>query len=218
MVGDQDDMVARLRAVLPPRWFPDVAPVLSGLLSGLANTAASTFSLVRYAQRQARIATAEDGWLDLVTQDCFGGLLTRQIGETDTHLRARVRRELLRERATRPALLAQIVDVTGNVPIVFEPARPADTGGWGAACSYGLAGGWGSLTLPFQCLVTARRASGGGIPALSGYGQGAGGYGVGSLAYVSPAQVLASSGDGDLLSAIASVMPAGAIAWTRIIS
>ncbi len=211
-------MVARLRAVLPPRWFPDLAPVLSGLLSGLASTAALMFSLVRYAQRQTRIATAEDGWLDLVAQDCFGDLLTRQVDETDTHLRARVRRELLREHVTRPALVAQITDVTGNVPMVFEPARPADTGGWGTACSYALAGGWGSLALPFQCLVTARRASGGGIPALSGYGQGAGGYGIGSLAYVSPTQVLATSGDSDLLAAIAGVMPTGAIAWTRIIS
>ena len=212
MTGDQADMLRRLRAALPARWFPDVAPLLDGLLSGLAKIASGTFDLVQYAKRQARIATATDLWLDLIARDCFGIRLQRRAGETDEPFRARIRRELLRPRATRAALVAQVRDLTGFAPWVFEPSRPADTGAWNGPAGYGVAGGWGSLGLPFQVLIVARRPLGGGIADLPGYG--AGGYAVAG-AYGS-LDMLGGITDADILATIAAVMPAAGTAWTRI--
>lgn len=213
MIGDEADMLARLRAALPARWFPDVAPLLDGVLSGLAQAAASGYGLVQYARQQARIATATDLWLDLIAADCFGPRLQRRAAEADAPFRARIQRELLRPRATRAALIAQVQDLTGAAPWVFEPSRPADTGVWGGWCGYGVAGGWGSLALPFQVFVVARRPLDGGIALLPGYDQG-GGYGVAG-AYASLA-MLGGVTDADILATIAAVIPAAATAWTRI--
>jgi hypothetical protein len=212
MRGDQTDMLSRLRAALPARWFPDVAPVLDGLLSGLAQAQASTFGLIAYARGQTRIATATDLWLDLIAQDCFGVRVQRRAAEADGPFRARIQRELLRPRATRAALAAQLLDLTGSTPWIFEPSRPADTGAWGGPAGYGVAGGWGNLAMPFQCLVVARRPLTGGIPLLPGYGSG--GYRVAG-AYASLA-ALAGVTDADIDATIAAVMPACGIAWTRI--
>jgi hypothetical protein len=143
MTGDASDVVRRLKAVLPARWFPDSAPLLEGLLAGLADAWAWLYSLLRYARQQTRIATATDGFLDLIAQDCFGGRLVRAGGQTDAAFRAIIQREMLRERGTRAAVISVLTDLTGRAPVVFEPARPADTGGWGLALGYGAGGGWG---------------------------------------------------------------------------
>jgi len=222
MIGDQDDMVARLTAVLPSRWFPDVTPILSGLLAGLGQAAAWVYDLIGYTQLQTRIATATGGWLDFVAQDFFGPLLVRQLGESDDSLRARIDQALLRPRATRSALAGQIEDLTGRTPWLFEPMRPADTGCWNSMLSYGGTGaagfgGWGNLHMPFQMLAVVYRAAAGGVPNASGYGDGAGGYGHGALEYA-PASVTGTDADVQTLSAIAAVMPTCGIAWTRITS
>ena len=39
--GSIADMLGRLKAVLPTRWFADETPVLDGVLSGFAATAAA---------------------------------------------------------------------------------------------------------------------------------------------------------------------------------
>lgn len=212
MLGDPTDMLSRLRAALPARWFPDVAPLLDGLLSGLAQAGAATYGLVQYAHTQARIATATNLWLDLVAADFFGIRLQRRAGEADGPFRVRIQRELLRPRATRPALVAQLHDLTGRAPWIFEPSRPADTGVWGGWAGYGVAGGWGSLSLPFQLFVVARRPAGSGIPLVPGYG--AGGYGVAGE-YVA-LNMLSGVTDADIFATITAVMPAAATAWTRI--
>lgn len=218
VIGSQADMVARLRAVLPARWFADDSPVLDGVLAGLGQAAAQTFALLAYARAQTRMATASDLWLDLLAGDWFGGRLARRGGETDTQLRARIRQELLRERGTRAALVAQVTQLVGRAPAIFEPTRPADTGAWGTACGYGAGGGWGSLALPFQCFVTVRRPTGAGIAMVDGYGGTLGGYGVGAIEYASASLLVSAVSDADIMAAIAGVMPTAAIAWTRIVT
>src|ERR1700734_1385135 len=100
MIGDKDDMVTRLQAVLPTRWFPDDAPILVGMLSGLASTWVWAYDLLRYVTTQTRILTATDIWLDIVSQDFFGTSLPRVSGQSDDAFRGRIRRELFRERGT----------------------------------------------------------------------------------------------------------------------
>ena len=216
MIGTAADMLARLRQLLPLRWFPDTAPVLSALLAGLSDGWAWLYVMLGYVKAQTRIATATDSFLDLIARDFFAGGLPRRFGEADAAYRARIRHELLRPRATRAALVAELTALTGRAPVVFEPARPADTGAYGMALGYGACGGWGSLLLPFQVFVTAFRARGSGVPLAGGWGSGAGGFGGGALQYVSLAMVQSQVTDTDIAAAIAGTMPVAVTAWTRI--
>jgi hypothetical protein len=106
MTGDQQDMLTRLRTVLPTRWFPDHAPVLDGLLNGLASGWGWAYQLLQYVKAQTRIATATDVWLDIVAHDFFGSRLSRRPGQSDTAFRSRIQREIFRERGTRGAIVS----------------------------------------------------------------------------------------------------------------
>lgn len=165
MTGDADDMLARLRALIPP-WFADDAPILDGLLAGIAAVLAFAYRLVAYAKRQTRIATASDTWLDLVALDFFGSRFRRRPVESDDAFRPRILFELLRPRATRDAITTALIDLTGRPPVILEMFNPGDCGGYGIG-GFAYAGG------------------GDAVP-VSGYGDPAGGYGAGRFAYVAP--------------------------------
>lgn len=225
--GDQSDMAARMRAVLPAGWFPDEAPVLSALLAGFGSVWNGVWVLFVYLLAQLRIATAARGILDLISGDFFASALPRRAGESDDAFRARIKREMFRERGTRQAVLCVLTDLVGNPPAVFEPAHPRDAGGYAAAGSqvctglaYGRAGGWGSLQLPYQFFVVGRRGSRSPIANCMGYytgsGWAGGGYGAGAIQYVSPDWTEGQVTDGDLFAAAASVLPANAIAWMAL--
>jgi hypothetical protein len=204
-------MAVRVRAVLPSRWFPvsseggpTATPVLDGLLAGLGAGWAAIYSQLAYAKLQTRIATATDVFLDLISGDFFGSELSRHAGEPDGAFRARVQASLLAPKATRAALTAALLDLTGQMPVVFEPAYTHDTGGWGGVADpiagggfgYGAGpmlqlvasepGGWGSLALPFQFFVTACRPLVNGAANVGGYGgksapAAGGGFGCGNV-------------------------------------
>ena len=224
MTGDQQDILFRLKQVLPLQWFPDVTPVLDTLLNGVASAWAWVYELLQYVIAQARISTAADTWLDLIATDYFGSRLERRVGECDDAYRLRIQLELVRQRGTRQAVALSLVDQTGRLPIVFEPANTFDTGGYGGisrvatGLAYGSAGGWGSLSLSFQFFVTAYRPLGGGIGSVSGWGCPDGGYGQGSLEYGDLAMIQGQITDSDICKAITDVLPVGVIAWTRISS
>jgi len=224
MTGDQQDILSRLKQVLPLQWFPDNTPVLDTLLNGVAWAWAWVYELLQYVITQARISTAEDTWLDLIAADYFGSGLGRRVGENDDAYRSRIRLELIRQRGTRRAVILSLVDLTGRSPIVFEPANTLDTGGYGSisgtagGVAYGVAGGWGSLSLPFQFFVTAYRPASVGIGSVSGWGCGGGGYCQGSLEYASLTMMQGQITDVDICTAITDVLPVGVIAWTRISS
>lgn len=224
MTGDQTDMVARLKAVLPLRWFSDTTPVLDAVLSGLAVVWSWTYDLVSFARQQTRIATAAGIWLDMIANDFFGARLSRRTGEADDAFRSRIQQEIARPRATRHAIVVALTELTSRTPVIFEPAQAGDTGGWGgiaggAALSnglgYGTAGAWGSLAMPFQVFVTAFRAPEGGIAAVAGWG-GPAGYGIGAIEYGDLTMVTGPVTDADLYAAVAAVMPAAATAWMQI--
>ena len=216
MLGDQQDMLRRIKTVLPARWFADASPVLDGVLNGLAAGWAWVYGLLGFVVAQTRIATATGVWLDMIARDCFGTRLSRRGGQADDVFRARILRELLRERGTRGAISAVLQDLTGRTPVIFEPARIADTGAYDAGIGYGVAGAWGCLNLPYQCFVTAFRPHGNGIAQVSGWGAPAGGYGRGALEYASLGMVQGQVTDADINAAVAGVLPVATIAWTRI--
>ena len=86
--GDQANTVARLKALLPNGWFAqDSTPILDGFLNGIAWALSFIYSLAAYARLQTRIATATDGFLDLITADFFGDTLPRNYQEDDASFR-----------------------------------------------------------------------------------------------------------------------------------
>jgi hypothetical protein len=217
MTGDSSDILARFKAVLPIRWFSDSTPILDSLLSGLAWAWSWAYSLLDYVRMQTRIATATDVWLDVIAGDLFGSRLQRDAGQSDDAFRALIESSLLREHGTRQAIIAAVEGLTGRAPMIFEPMRTTDTGGYAiGGVGFGAGGGWGSLSLPFQCFVTAYRPSGSGIALVSGWGDPVGAYGTGALEYASLAMVQGQVTDSDIDMAIADVMPVAAIAWTSI--
>lgn len=217
--GDASDMLARLKAVLP-RWFPSSSSILDGILSGMAAIAASVFGQIQYAALQTRVQTATDGWLDMIAADFFGASLLRRSNELDASMRSRILLNLLRERATRAALSRALLDLTGRAPIIYEPTRPADTGGYGlGGAGYGVAGCYGSLAVPFNCFVVAFRPASSGIPYVAGYGMPAGGYSQPSRAeYASLDSAQTAASDAAIYAAVEAVRPAGVTVWTAITS
>lgn len=160
MTGDQNDMWQRLRLTLPTRWFADSAPVLDGLLTGLGAAWSSLYGLLQFAILQSRMATATQDFLDMAACDFFGATIVRRTGETDDVFRARLRRAMQRLRATRSSL-ADAASEAGFTVSIFEPARPADTGAYNVpvGLAWNTSGGWGSLEMPLECLVTASRSA-----------------------------------------------------------
>jgi hypothetical protein len=221
--GDASDITLRLQRWLPSRWFPQGAGTrVWATISGFASVLAVNFQQVVYASAQSRIATSTDAFLDLASTDYLNNF-PRRSNEPDPAYSYRIRREIVRPRNTRAAIIEALQDLTGNTPTVFRPSNPTDTGGYGIACGYGAAGGYGSYTLPFQALVKIQRgtAPGYGAPSafsgpVAGYGSPNGGYGVGDATYISSAPAIGAVTDDDIYVAVDSVTPAGHINWVQI--
>lgn len=162
-IGSTDDMVRRVRTVLPAAWFPmtspdaasSATPVMDGLLAGWGWAWSYCHGLTEYVIQQARIATATAGLLDMICVDFFGLLLRRRAGETDDALRSRIQANLLIPRATRSALSSALLTLLGRAPMIFEPGRASDTGGYGSPTIT-----IGSNRMELQYLVTVASGAG----------------------------------------------------------
>jgi hypothetical protein len=226
MTGDLFNIVLRLRSTLPKRWFGENSPNLDALLTSIANPWVWLYDLISYSIRQTRLATASDEWLDLIATDYFGSRLGRKVSETDIAYRVRIRRALLREAATRSAVLRGLQGLTGIEPAIFEPANCMDTGGYGTlsgdptlrvvGLAYGKAGGWGNLALPYQFFVTAARPLVPGVAMLAGYGTPSGAYGQGCLGYVAVSLLPGQVTDAEIQNTLSGLLPINAVAWLRI--
>jgi hypothetical protein len=218
MTGDQADCLARIKALLPYRWFPDSTPILDALLSGPAWALSFIYSLIQYAQLQTRIATATDGFLDLISYDFFGNNLPRNSQELDAPFRSRIVATLLKPKATRTAMIAALVALTGRTPEIFEPARPMDTGAYGANIwGYGSAGGYGSMLLRAQAFIIAYRQSQSGIPYVAGYGSSSGGYSTASRGeWANLSLVQGSVTDAGIYNLINQTKAAGTEMWVQL--
>jgi hypothetical protein len=216
--GDRTDLLGRIQSLLPRGWFGDSPTILTALLTGFAAIYASLYTVLSYARQQMRIATATDGWLDVISADFFGPSLPRKTNESDTAFRNRITVNLFRERATRKAIIQVLTTLTGRASTIVEPERPADTGGYGIPTSgYSVAGAYGSMLLSFQAFVTAYRPHGTGIPFVAGYGSSPSGYSIASRGeYASLSMVLTTVADADIYAAVASVIPIGTIVWVNI--
>ena len=155
MTGNESDFVARLRLTLPEGWFADNAPLLSGLLHGLGAAWSGFYDLLASVRLQARLATATGQFLDIAGRDFFGSRVGRRNGESDDAFRNRLRQRMRSEGGTRAALVLA-AERAGYSARVFELSQPSDTGAYNVAggLAWGIAGGWGSLQMPLECLAT----------------------------------------------------------------
>jgi hypothetical protein len=226
MTGDLTDIVSRLWAVLPKRWFAEQSPNLEAMLTCIATPWVWLHDLICYVIKQTRLRTATDEWLDLMAVDYFGYKIKRKSNEADFPYRARIQAALLREAATRAAVSSCMEYLIGTKPAIFEPANCMDTGSYGlltgdpnmpgTGLAYGQAGGWGSLGLPFQFFVSATRPATPGVSMVAGYGISSGGYGEGAISYVDLSLFPGHVTDQDIQSVLSSLLPVNAIAWLRI--
>ena len=132
-----------------------------------------------YAALQTRIGSATDGWLDMIAGDFFGNDLPRKPGEADAVYRARIISNITVEKGTRAGVIKAVQALLGVTPTVFEPANPADTGGYNMGCAYNVAGGWGSTELPYTFFVRIPPMAQAAALPCNGYAGPLGGYGVG---------------------------------------
>ena len=214
--GDADDIVARIKHLIPHRWFAWAAPLRDALLGGLGDGAAWCYSWILYARKQSRIATSDSLWLDLIAYDFLGRYLTRS-GMTDDQFRARIMATILQERVTRAGMFNAIAGLVGTEPKIFEPWNTGDAGAYGmGVIGYGQAGGWGSLIYPAQVLIDVTRPPVAGVPNLNGYGGWLGGYGTAAIQYINTATQEIGITNAMIYDIIAKTKPTGVIAWTRI--
>lgn len=222
MTGDVEDIVRRLRSVIPKGWFGEQSPNLSAILRSFATPWVWLFSLLAFVQAQSRVSSASDMWLDLIAQDYLGANCRRKPHESDTLYRVRLRNLLLPHAATRSALAGGVERLTGAAPAIFEPSNCGDTGSYGSLAAtspglaYGVQGGWGSLTLPNQFFINVGPPAINDASAFAGYGTGAGGYGTGHSAYLDLSLVPGRITDQDIQTTICRFLPIGAVAWLRI--
>lgn len=216
MTGDTADMLARLKMVLPARWFADSSPILDALLTGLASAWSGLYASLAYVIAQGRIATASGIFLDIAAADFCPGGLPRRAGEADAAYSLRIRSNLLQSRATRPSVVSALTNLTGRAPKIFEPFNATDTGGYNVNLGYNTAGGYGSANLPFQFFVTAFRPNNTPISNAGGYGSGPGGYRTAPMFYADAAEFQGNISDADIFAAVAAVLPTATTAWTKI--
>ena len=222
--GDQTDMQARLKAVLPSAWFKNPAPIKNALLAGCGWMHAQSYALLNYVKQQGRVATASDVFLDIAARDYTGARVTRRLQETDESLRARLLAALLPSAATRFAMQERLIALTGTTPDIFEPTQPSDTGAYGyGGLGYNAAGGYGSVSLPFQAFIRVKRPVSQGVPYWAGYNgnesspaYAPGGYGVGLLAYSDIAQAFDGVTDAEIYQTIEAVQAVGSTVWAQI--
>src|SRR5271170_6436910 len=219
--GDQNDMAARIGAVLPAGWLPDNAPILGAVLAGFGAIWAQVYALLSWVTLQTRITTATGANLDLISLDFFGNNLPRRSGESDASFEARIEREMFRPKGTRAAVVRELTDLTGQTPLIFEPRLALDTGGYTiGGIGYGAGGGYGSLLLPFQFFVQAYFAIPAAIANVAGYyagsGWAGGGYGAGAIEYADISNVPGLVQNADIYAGVNNVRPVATIAWVAI--
>jgi hypothetical protein len=214
--GSQQDILSRLQSYLPRGWFGDLTqtPILNGLLAGVSSVFAVMYTLIMFFWAQTRLQTSSGGWVDIWASDFLGTSLPRKAGESDSAYIARIQISIFQARATRPAMIKVLTQLTGVAPIIFEPARPLDTGCLGAntgVASFCGVARMGSISCPFSALILAYRPLVNGGSAGAAYSNAAAWSALAtpvSHSYTgSLSQEITSASDADIYAAINATRP-----------
>lgn len=170
--GDTSDILSRLQSYMPRGWFGDwsEAPIITGLLTGIASVFNTVYLLVMFFSAQTRLDTSTGGWIDIWASDFLGTSLPQEANESDASYIARIKLVIFAAKGTRPAMETALTNLTGRAPIIFEPSRPLDSGCMGlntGVASFCGVSRMGSIAAPFSALITVYR------PLVSGGSAGA---------------------------------------------
>jgi hypothetical protein len=226
VTGSSNNILSRVKRLIPNRWFKFAAPYRDAVLGGLSDSAAWNYGLILYARAQTRLATAYGVWLDILAFDFLGRALLRN-NVNDDIFRATIRATILQERVTRNGMISAMTALTGNVPVIFEPWNTFDTGAYSGikaaggvqygSMGYGVGrGGWGNMNLPGQVFMQVGRGVPAGIPNVGGYGSTVDGYGVGQIEYSGPLLTQVGITDALINQVITQTRPTGTTAWVAI--
>lgn len=215
--GDTADILTRVKALIPFRWFSSSAPLRDAIVGGLSDISAWCYSWIAFARQQSRLATSTGVFLDILAFDFLGRYLKRN-SLSDDAFRAKTKATILQERVTRSGMTNALTILTGTAPKIFEPWNTGDCGAYGFAMGYGCAGCYGSLQFPGQAFIMAMRPNGQGVPNVAGYGDPQAGYGVGVGDYISQSQVSGPITDNEIYAMADLTKPTGVIAWVDIVS
>lgn len=221
-IGDTNDVLNRLNVVLPP-WFGEgTLSILPGILAGFANQGVTLYNQFFYVKLQTRISTATDINLDQIAVDFFGvnGFL-RSPNEGDISYRNRILVSILRERATRRGMITILTLLTGTAPLIVEPMRPADLGGYSiAGVGYDVGGAYGNPKVPYQCFITVFSPTFSTIANVAGWN-----IATGAWSQPGSNEVWSNLGDttnalnaAEIYAAINSTKCEGTICWVKIVS
>lgn len=215
ILGGSEDIIRRVKLLLPKGWFNDVAPIRDAIIGGIADASAWGYSLVTYAKKQTRVAWATGVWLDILSKDYFRFELPRKVNEQDEDFRARVQKELVRERVTRKGMIDALTDLTGKTPYIFEPWNTGDTGAWDVGTfAFDVGGGWGDTILPAQAFVNVV-PPGAGIPNAPGWDTPSFGWDVSGM-WGDMNLIAGTITDQDVYDTINRTRPTGSIVWTQL--
>jgi hypothetical protein len=233
-IGDSSNILDRVKQLLPARWFAWAAPYRDAVLGGLSDLGSWCYGFIIYARLQSRLATATSFWLDVWSYDFLGRNLLRNDAGDDGY-RALIKATILKERVTRAGMSSAVANLTGNVPWIFEPWNTGDAGAYSNVAKnqlygqmgYGVGkGGYGSLQFPGQVFMKVVRGASSGVPNITGYGYGAGGYSGpkivngqtsqgGNIAYVGSYTRQQGVTDEMIEQLITFTKPTGVTVWVR---
>lgn len=212
-IGDQADISARLRQLIPSSWFKTPRPNLDAMLAGIAANESFIYSLIQYAKGQTRLQSTTDGFVDIAAWDFFGPTFQRRANEADAAFVLRIVQEILRERTTRKGISQALIDLTGVAPVIIEPFNPNDTWAWDVSA-------WdvsalGDLNLNNQIFIIAYRPAGGGIANIAGWDSG---YWDATLFWIDQSMGNPPVSDAQIYATIAANVAAGVTAWVMILN
>jgi hypothetical protein len=219
VIGDTNDILGRVKRLIPNRWFLYIAPYRDAVLGGLSDLSAWCYNWIVFAKAQSRLATAFGIYLDVWCYDFLGRNILRN-GATDAVFQAQIQATILKERVTRLGMNNAITTLTGTPPVIFEPWNTGDAGAWDVpqATAWDTAGGWGEMNLQGQVFLKVTRGAGSGIPGVNGWDGYLGGWDQGAMEFVSDSGGVGTIGitNGIIYSTIIYTKPTGVTCWTQI--
>ena len=233
--GDTNDILSRVKRLIPNRWFAWTAPYRDAIMGGVSDLAAWCYQWILYARSQSRLATANGVFLDIYSFDFLRYNIKRN-GANDATFRALAQSTILQERVTRKGMTQVVTNLTGTQPWIFEPWNSGDAGAYsnfGTGAVYGQfgygqgVGGYGSYQYPGQVFMKVLRGANSGVPLSTGYGGYAGGYkgpdavsgqagSVGAVQYVGFYTRLIGVTDQMIEQLITYTRPTGTTVWLQI--
>lgn len=166
-----DSWADRIAAVFPNGWAGLDAThegQFSSLLLSMGTELGEIYSILQYVLLATRLLTETAPELDLAGEDFFDSFLSRQPGQSDADYAQTIIANLFKSAATRPAIAAGLLALTGVTPRMLEPWSIFDTGQWTHTTYWDhddvvFPGRWGAPELRYQGFVETAPAQ---IPAL----------------------------------------------------